>query len=110
LTTLCFPDITGATLGAYGLATFAPGAYVAGGVPFGLVQYADARTIDFNGFLMCQLLDETQEVNQYTFKYIPSSDVVQIFLNGTELANGIPINITDPVLFHAVWNRTTTLG
>jgi hypothetical protein len=113
LTQLCFPDITGATLGAYLSVSFGAGTYTTGGIPMGLVLYADQRTIDFNNFLVCAFYDETSSDSSgvvYSFRYIPTTDSVQIFSNGTELASGASVAITDSVLAHAVWNRTTTLG
>lgn len=112
LTVLCFPDITGATIGAYLSVAFTIGTYKTGGIPMGLVAFADSVTVDFNGFLVCTIVSETSDASSaiYTFKYLPSSDLVQIFSDGTELANGATVNITDSVVANPVWNRTTTLG
>jgi len=82
----------------------------------GLLQFADARTVDFNGFLRCEVYGEdvvTASVGGYTFHYSPVGDVLQILLNGVELANGAAIPpqvLNDTNLFFATWNRTTVLG
>jgi len=116
LSELCFPDLTGKTLQAWGQVVFSPGAYTFGGIPMGLIAYADARTVDFQGFLRCSVYTEdvlTPTVGGYSFHYSPIGDVLQITYGGVELAQGtaIPANIlNDTVLFLAVWNRTTVLG
>ena len=118
LSTLCFPDITGATIKAWGTLTFASGTYTAGGLAMGLLNYADARTVDFYGFLRCLVTDETAVaagVASYSLRYVPTGDLLQIIDNttGKELANGasVPASlVTDSLIFEAVWNRTTTLG
>jgi hypothetical protein len=111
LTELTFPDITGKTIGAYLQVSFGPGTYTTGGIPFGLVLYADQRTVDFNGFLECLLTDETAPGgNVYSFRYVPATDSLVILLNGTELASGASVTITDSVIAHAIWDRTTVRG
>lgn len=116
LTELCFPDITGKTLQAWGQVIFSAGNYVAGGLIMGLLQYADTRTVDFNGFLRCSAWGEdviTATVGGYEYHYSPIGDVLQITLNGVELVAGNPIPaavLNDTVLFLAVWNRTCVLG
>jgi hypothetical protein len=116
LSELCFPDITGKTIRAWGQVSFTPGTYVAGGLLMGLLAYADARTVDFNGFLRCEVFGEdviTASVGGYQFHYSPVGDVLQITLNGVELATGatIPTQVlSDTILFMATWNRTCVLG
>jgi hypothetical protein len=116
LSTLCFPDITQSTIRAWGQVTFTPGTYVLGGLVMGLLAYADARTVDFNGFLRCEVFGEdvvTATVGGYTYHYSPVGDVIQITLNGVELATGTAIPtavLSDTILFMATWNRTTVLG
>jgi hypothetical protein len=116
LSELCFPDITGKTIQAWGQVNFTAGTYTAGGLLMGLLQYADARTVDFNGFLRCSVFGEdvvTATVGGYDYHYSPVGDVLQITLNGVELASGAVIPaavLNDTVLFLAVWNRTTVLG
>ena len=116
LSELCFPDITGKTIQAWGQVNFTAGTYTAGGLLMGLLQYADVRTVDFNGFLRCSVFGEdvvTSTVGGYDYHYSPVGDVLQITLNGVELVAGTPIPaavLNDTVLFLAVWNRTTVLG
>ena len=82
----------------------------------GLLAFADARTVDYNGFLRCEVWGEdviTASVGGYTFHYSPVGDVLQILYNGTELSNGvaIPVNVlNDIVMFEAAWDRTTARG
>ena len=82
----------------------------------GLLAYADARTIDFNGFLRCEVFGEdvvTATVGGYTYHYSPVGDVLQITLNGVELLPGAAIPaavLNDTVLFMATWDRTTVRG
>jgi hypothetical protein len=116
LSEICFPDITGKTLQAWGQVIFSAGTYVAGGLVMGLLQYADTCTVDFNGFLRCTAWGEdviTATVGGYEYHYSPVGDVLQITLNGVELVAGTPLPaavLNDTVLFLAVWNRTTVLG
>lgn len=117
LSELCFPDITGKAIRAWGLVTITPGGYTTGGIPFGLVQFADVRTVDFNGFLRCEVYGEEPINNvigtSYSYRYTPVTDTLQIFNNGVELAASqtIPLAVlADILLFEATWNRTTVLG
>jgi hypothetical protein len=116
LSTLCFPDITQSTIQAWGQVNFSAGSYVTGGLVMGLLQYADTRTVDFNGFLRCTVWGEdvvTASVGTYSYHYSPVGDILQLLLNGVELANGAAIPaavLNDVIMFKAVWNRTTTLG
>lgn len=117
LSELCFPDITGKTIKAWGTVTFAAGTYTTGGLVMGLLNFADARTVDFNGFLKCAVWGEepvTSSVGGYSYHYSPVGDVLQIFdKTGTELGSGAAIPaavLNDIVMFEATWNRTTTLG
>ena len=116
LSELCFPDITGKTIQAWGQVNFSAGSYTTGGLVMGLLQFADGRTVDFNGFLRCLVYGEdvvTATVGTYSYHYSPVGDVLQLLLNGVELANGAAIPaavLNDVVLFKATWNRTTVLG
>ncbi len=118
LATLCFPDITGATIKAWGTVTFSAGSYVAGGLPMGLLLYADSRTVDFNGFLRCLVTPENAAAPAtatHSYRYVPTTDSLQIIDNttGEELASGASIPsevLAQDLIFDAVWNRTTTLG
>ena len=111
-TTLLFPDITGGSIGAYFNVTFTAGTYTSGGVPVGLMAWADQQTIDFHCFLICAFYNESYDgaSTVYTFRYIPTTDTVVIYSSGVELASGNAVAITDSVIAHAVFNRTTTLG
>jgi len=96
LSELCFPDITGKTIKAWAQLAFSAGSYVAGGLSLGLLLFADARTVDFNGFLQCNVGNETllaPGAKDYTFRYIPSTDTLQIIDNSTglEIVAGITI-------------------
>lgn len=116
LSELTFPDCTQKTIRAWGQVTFTPGTYTQGGLLMGLLAYADARTVDFNGFLRCEVFGEdviTATVGGYQFHYSPVGDVLQITLNGVELATGVAIPaaiLNDTVLFMATWDRTTVRG
>ena len=117
LSEICFPDITGKTIQAWGQVTFTPGTYIAGGLLMGLMAYADARTVDFNGFLRCSVFGEdvlTPTVGLgYAYHYSPVGDILQITFDGVELTTGTTIPaavLNDTLLFLAVWNRTTVLG
>jgi hypothetical protein len=115
LSELTFPDISGKTIRAFGQVVFAAGNYETGGLSMGLLNFADARTIDFNGFLKCTVAGEAAIVssNIYSYRYSPTLDLLQIFLNGTELTGGAAIPafvLADTVIFEAVWDRTTTRG
>jgi hypothetical protein len=116
LSILCFPDITGATIKIWGTVAFGSGyTYTTGGIPFGLLALADSKTVNFDGFLRCDVFDEAVSgATVYTFRYIAPTDSLQIFANGAELANGASIPsalVTDSsILFEATFNRTEMLG
>ena len=83
----------------------------------GLIAWLDARTVDFNGFLRCIVYGEdpiTPNTAQgITYHYSPNGDVLQIFSNGIELANGsaIPVQVlSDFVMFEVSVDRTTVRG
>jgi hypothetical protein len=125
-----FPDITGRTIGAWGQVALSAGNYQTGGLPFGLIAFADARSVDFNGFLQCEVWDEeplTSVTGKLAYFYNPVNDTLQIFntTTGLELAQDTVIPITDPsvnpdsapfetqsdlLMFHATFDRTTVRG
>lgn len=113
---LCFPDITGATIRIWGTVTIAGGyTYTTGGIPFGLLALADSKTVNFDGFLRCEVFDEAVAgAVVYTFRYVSATDSLQIFANGTEVASGAilpPALVADAsILFEATFNRTEMLG
>jgi hypothetical protein len=117
LSELTHPDITGKSLRSWGVVTINPGGYTSGGIPFGLMQYADQRTVDFNGFLRCEVYGEEPKNNiilaTIAYRYTPVTDSLQIFNNGVELAGGsaIPVSVlSDTLLFEAQWDRTSVRG
>ena len=124
-----FPDITGKTIKIWGQVVLTAGTYLTGGLPMGLMAFADQRTVDFNGFLRCEVWDEEPltSTNNYTYWYSPVTDTLQIIVNttGLELANNTVIPITDPsvnvdsapfetqadlLMFEATFDRTTVRG
>jgi hypothetical protein len=115
LSEICHPDCTQKTLRSWGLVTFLTGAYTTGGIAMGLMQYLDVRTVDFNGFLKCDVWGEEPVGSAlYEYHYSPVGDVLQIFnANGTELPSGVAIPtliLNDIVLFECTVDRTTVRG
>jgi hypothetical protein len=116
LSEICHPDITGKTLRSWGLVTFVPGGYTKGGIPMGLTTYLDVRTVDFFGFLKCDVWDEEPIIpgGLFEYHYSPVGDVLQIFNpNGTELSNNqvLPVEtLADIVLFEVTVDRTSVRG
>ena len=116
LSEICFPDITGKAIRAWGLVTISPGGYTVGGIPFGLVAFLDARTVDFNAFLKCDVYGE-DPLNTTTvsieYHYSPTNDSLQILFQGVELLAGqtVPAAIlADQLLFEAWVDRTSVRG
>jgi hypothetical protein len=116
LSELCFPDITGRVIRAWGLVTVTPGGYTVGGIPFGLFPFLDARTVDVNAFLKCDVYGE-EPLNASTagieYHYSPVNDSLQIFYLGVEfVANQtIPsVILSDVLLFEAWVDRTSVRG
>lgn len=116
LSELCFPDITGRAIRAWGLVTISPGGYTVGGIPFGLFNFLDVRTVDVNAFLKCDVYGEdplTAVTAGITYHYSPQNDALQIFFLGVEFASlqTIPAAIlADVLLFEATVDRTTVRG
>jgi hypothetical protein len=129
LSEFTFPDITGRTIKAWGQVILTAGTYQTGGLAMGLIAFADARTLDFNGFLRCEVWDEEplSATNGYTYWYSPVTDTLQIINNATglELANNTVLPIVDPsvnvdsapfetqadlLMFEATFDRTTVRG
>jgi hypothetical protein len=116
LSELCFPDITGKTIRAWGLVTITPGGYTVRGIPFGLFNFLDVRTVDVNAFLKCDVYGE-EPLNAttagITYHYSPQNDALQIFFAGVEFAANqtLPAGIlADVLLFEATVDRTTVKG
>jgi len=120
LSELCFPDIRGKSIAAWGLVTISNGGYTVGGIPMGLFNFLDVRTVDVNGFLRAAVFGEepygttlTAVLPGYTYQYSPVNDALQIFYLGVELValQTIPAGVlADVLLFEAQVNRTSTLG
>jgi hypothetical protein len=117
LSELCFPDCTsGKVIRAWGLVTISPGGYTVGGIPFGLFNFLDVRTVDINAFLKCDVYGE-DPLNAITagitYHYSPQNDALQIFFLGVEFASlqTIPAAIlADVLLFEATVDRTSVRG
>ena len=116
LSELCFPDITGKVIRAWGLATINPGGYTVGGIPFGLFPFLDVRTVDVNAFLKCDVYGE-EPLNSSTsgikYHYSPSNDSLQILYFGVEFSASqtIPAAILADVLLFEAWvDRTSVRG
>ncbi len=97
LTELTFPDITGKTIKAWGQVVISAGVYAKGGLPMGLIQFLDNRTVDFNGFLRCDVWDEEAVSNLFTYHYSPVNDTLQIFQGNVEYPAGALLNLVDPI-------------
>ena len=126
LVEVCFPDCTQKVIRGWGQVVISAGTYVTGGIPMGLVAWADQRTVDFNGFLRCDVWDEEVITTLYHYHYSPVTDTLQIFTAaGVELASGATVPISDStvnvdqttgytgtnlLMFEASWDRTTVRG
>ena len=129
LVELTHPDITGKTLRMWGQVVLSPGSYKRGGLPMGLLLFADQRTVDFNGFLRCDVWDEEAVTNLLTYHYSPANDTLQVFQGNVEYLDGVTLNLVDPIIspdqpletspivpqqnllmFEATFDRTTVRG
>lgn len=116
LSEICFPDITGRAIRAWGLVTISPGGYTVGGIPFGLFNFLDVRTVDVNAFLKCDVYGENPlnaTTAGITYHYSPQKDALQVFFLGVEFASlqTIPSAIlADVLLFEATVDRTSVRG
>jgi hypothetical protein len=117
LSELCFPDCTsGKVIRAWGLVNLSAGGYTVGGIPFGLFNFLDVRTVDVNAFLKCDVYGE-EPLNTttagITYHYSPQNDALQIFFGGVEFGalQTLPTGIlADVLLFEASVDRTTVRG
>lgn len=119
-TALCFPDITGATIRGWFLATFNGPSYVSGGIPANVIKLLDSLTVDVNAELRVEFYGEdpynaTTGVGTYRFIYSPVTDTLQLvsYITGLEVVAGaaVPAGVTsDTVLMTFTVNRTTTQG
>lgn len=117
LSELCWPDITGKSIRAWGLVTITPGGYTVGGIPLGMFNFLDVRTVDVNGILSVEVYGEEPYgavvLPGYTYHYSPQNDGLQIMYAGVELLQSqtIPAGVlADVLLFETQVNRTSTLG
>jgi hypothetical protein len=94
---VCHPDITQKVLRSWGQVLVTPGGYITGGLPMGLMVYLDSRTVDFNGYLRCEVWDEeVQTAGLARYHYNPVTDTLQIFTPaGVELASGVAVPVVD---------------
>jgi hypothetical protein len=116
LSELCFPDITGKVIRAWGLVTLTPGGYTVGGIPFGLFPFLDVRTVDVNAFLKCDVYGEeplTSTTAGIKYHYSPTTDALQILYLGVELSASqtLPAGVLADVLLFEAWvDRTSVRG
>lgn len=107
------PTIDRLTITLWLQLAFSAGYYTVGGVPSGLAAFAGTQTIDSAPFLASRIDSEattssSPAVAGYTYKYIPSTDKIQIFLNGSELtaSQAIPANVlNDIIVGQFIWVR-----
>jgi hypothetical protein len=117
-TLICGPTFDSKTISVWGQFTFGGSDfYETGGIPAGLVKFANALTIDTASgqFLQCEIWGEDTvftasfEQGGYFYKYNYPADTIQIFTPaGVELTNSqlLPAAIlNDVVMFHATWIR-----
>jgi hypothetical protein len=115
LTELCFPDCTGKSIRAWGIVSLTNSGYTLGGIPLGMYNFLDVRTVDVNGILQVEVYGEepVPPGTNYSYHYSPVNDALQIFFNNVELANGqalAPAILNDFLLFEAQIDRTSTRG
>ena len=96
---ICFPDCAQKVIRGWGQIAVTAGGYITGGLPMGLIAWLDGRTVDFNGFLRCDVWDEeVQLAGLYRYHYNPVTDTLQIFTPaGVELGSGASVPFVDPV-------------
>ena len=126
LVEVTFPDITGKVIRGWGQVLVTAGGYITGGLPMGLMTWLDVRTVDFNGFLRCEVWDEEVITTLYRYHYNPVTDTLQIFTGaGVELASGVTVPVvetqvnvdksmlqteTNLLMFEVSVDRTTVRG
>ena len=112
------PSIDSKTITLWLQVAFSQGYYTVGGVAAGLKAYASAQGISANAqFLEARFSSEAPVLNSglslptqadYTYKYIPTTDNIQILVNGVEFTPSEPIPpgvLNDTIVLAAVWNR-----
>jgi Ice-binding-like len=117
LSEICHPDITGKILRSWGLVTISNGGYTTGGIPMGLFNFLDVRTVDVQAILRADVYGEDPYsaviLPGYTYHYSPVNDSLQIFYAGAELLSlqTIPAGVmTNVLLFVSHVDRTSTKG
>jgi len=112
-------DITKFTIQLYLQVLIGQGYYTVGGIAANLKAFASALGISANAqFLISRIESEVATLDTggaslpqqggFTYKYLPSSDLLQIFLNGVELTASEPIPqgvYEDTIVGWFVWNR-----
>ena len=113
------PDITSRTIILYLQIAFSALAYAKGGVPAGVAAYADQNGINANNFLFSNIEGEDTVVDGsgsiptvggVVFKYIPSTDKIQLFdgrtgLEFTESEAIPPAVLNDTIVGQFIYNR-----
>lgn len=115
-------DITKSTIQVFAQVTFGPGFYTVGGIPAGLKAYASGLGISANAQYLTSYW-QSEAVTQgalslptqagYAYKYIPASDLLQIFAitansDTYELGASEPIPpgvLNDIIVVQAIWVR-----
>lgn len=113
------PDITSRTIILYLQIAFSAAAYAVGGVPAGVAAYANKNGIDAGQFLFSNVEGEDTVVDGsgslptvggVVFKYIPSTDKIQLFdgrtgLQFTESEAIPPAVLNDVIVGQFIYNR-----
>jgi len=107
------PDFSSSTITVFLQISFqAGGYYETGGVPSGIAALVSELGININQFLQADINSETaQGATQYTYKYVPATDSLQIYQSGVtsgELGSsaGIPSAVLNDTIVGAFrYNR-----
>ena len=112
------PDITKSTIQLFLQISIGSGYYTVGGVPMGLKAFANSVGISANaqyliGFIQSEIATQNSGLSLPTqggfqYKYIPASDLLQIFENNVELTASEPVPpgvLNDIVIGQFIWNR-----
>lgn len=97
--------------------SFGTGYYTVGGVPTGIAAFVDSLTVDATAFLAAYVQSEAATTNDgsslpvvggVTYKYIPATDKMQMFINGVEFtaSEAIPHAVlNDTIVGQFIYNR-----
>jgi hypothetical protein len=113
------PSIDSRTITAWLQIAFGQGFYTVGGVPSGIAAFVSSLGIDSSAFLFADINSEATQTNDgsslpvvggITYKYIPSTDKLQLFTtnNGLELtaSEAIPHGaLNDIIVGQFIYNR-----